>query len=84
MQACHAAVEYAGTYTLGDCTTLVMLVVPDEKTLQLLIRRLELYEIPYEDFREPDLGDSLTAVACAGPLAGRKLRKLPLMLRGGE
>jgi hypothetical protein len=82
----HAAVEYALRYPEltqqwdQQSKTVVLLTVKDEKHLQLHAELLEL-EGPVAWFREPDLGDQLTAVAC---LAGsRRLSNLPL-LRGGE
>lgn len=86
VQSLHAAVQYAIQYP--DVTkdwhktsqTVVLLAVPDEKYLQLHGERLEL-DHPVAWFREPDLGNQLTAVACV--CDGRKLTKLPL-LRGGE
>jgi hypothetical protein len=61
-----------------------MLVVPDEKYLQLLVQKFEWADVPVTCFREPDLDNQLTAIAVTGLAANRFLRKLPLMLRGGE
>jgi hypothetical protein len=68
---------------------MVMLSVPDERTLHKVAARLALYE-DVEWFREPDFGNALTAIAAAGPAAMRRLSRLPLLLReevicgGGE
>jgi hypothetical protein len=61
--------------------TVVLLTCPDEKWLSLHAENLELEGVPVAWFREPDLNNSLTAVACV--YGGRALSKLPL-LGGGE
>jgi hypothetical protein len=58
-----------------------MLTVPDEPSLWLTAEKLRLRGVDVERFREPDLGNELTAVAAEGPVAGRKLARLPLLLR---
>lgn len=60
-----------------------MLTVCDESTLELLAKKLELYEVVVTRFHEPDLDDELTAFAAAGPLAQRKLKGFPLLLGRG-
>ena len=62
---------------------LIILSVADEETLDFTAYKLELYA-DVTRFREPDLGDALTAFAVSDPVAERKLSKLPLALRGGE
>ena len=61
-----------------------MLVVPDEDILNFCASKLEWSGVEVERFREPDMGNVLTAIAASGPIVERKLSKLPLMLRGGE
>lgn len=82
----HAALVYADTYGVpGDpqCLTLVFLTVPDEEQLSFTMTKLGWNGIEMAFFCEPDLNDSLTAIA-AGSEAKRRLAKLPLALRGGE
>ena len=59
----------------------MLLAVPDEFSLELAARRLRAHYIRYSAFREPDLGDSLTAIATE-PVDGdtrRLFRKFPLL-----
>ena len=59
--------------------TLAFLSVQDETALGVLLGRAVERGVPVAAFREPDLGDSLTAIAL-GP-EGKKLTKgLPLAL----
>jgi hypothetical protein len=87
VQSLHAAVEYSIKYPdlakqwHADSQTVVLLTVKDEKYLHLHGERLENLGVSVAWFREPDLDDSLTAIACV--YGGRKLSKLPL-LGGGE
>jgi hypothetical protein len=83
VQSAHAAVEYAARYPDVAGCTLVMLTVPDEPRLELLAAKLELFDAVTVCFREPDLGDALTAISACGPVAARKLARLPLLLREG-
>lgn len=57
--------------------TLVYVNVPDEEHLQMWVKKLSVRGIPWSAFREPDLGEQLTAVAAAGP--DRLFSKLKLM-----
>jgi len=62
---------------------LVVLAVPDERDLDelLLWFAWECPLVPRESFREPDLGDSLTAFAIVGtPTVRKRLAALPLAL----
>lgn len=81
MQSAHAAVEYAARCPGVAGCTLVMLAVPDEPSLFLAAAMLDLHGVDTELFREPDLGNQLTAIAAAGPQAERRLRRLHLLLR---
>lgn len=84
VQSAHAAIEYAAKHPEVAGCILVMLTVDDEHSLYWTACKLELFDVDVERFREPDMGNALTAIATSDPIAGRKLRKLPLMLRGGE
>jgi hypothetical protein len=70
----------------ADHPHLVLLEVPDEFALELAARRLRVRGIVYREFHEPDLGNSLTAVATApvGDDARRVFRKYPLLFFGSE
>lgn len=57
-----------------------MLTVPDEIALKALADLLGLWT-HLTTFHEPDLGGELTAVAASGPVAQRRLKGLPLLLR---
>lgn len=76
VQATHAAIE-AGRKGLipadGDHPYLVELTVPSEQHLANMLCTLELAKIPHIAYREPDLGDSLTAIATA-PVAQEQRR----------
>ena len=83
VQSAHAAVEYAARFPDVAGGTLVMLAVPDEPSLHQVAAKLELFDVVVERFREPDLGGVLTAVSAAGPVAAKRLARLPLLLREG-
>jgi hypothetical protein len=51
-------------YREWDNHTLVFLSVKDEWALNRWVDRLRRRNIPFAQFQEPDLGGSLTAVAC--------------------
>jgi hypothetical protein len=85
VQGIHAALE-AGRRDLiptdGDHPHLVFCTVPDEWALELAARRLRIADIGHAPFREPDLGDRLTAV-CTVPVGNdqrRHFRRYPLFL----
>lgn len=55
-----------------ESNTLAFLEVQDEESLRRLTARARDLRAPVCEFREPDLGDSLTAVAVGPGPAGRK------------
>jgi peptidyl-tRNA hydrolase len=64
-----------------ESQTLAFLAAPNEGALQRLLEKAEWAGVPAAGFLEPDLGNSLTAVA-VGP-AGKKLcRRFPLAISG--
>jgi hypothetical protein len=65
-----------------ESNTLALLAARDEQHLGELYRLALERGIPAAPFREPDLGDSLTAVAFA-PSAGRLFAGLPPALKAG-
>jgi hypothetical protein len=89
VQAIHAAVEAArlGLITAdGEHPHLVLLGVADEESLLILERRLRLEGVGVARFVEPDLGDSVTAIATE-PIdrdRTRLFRRIPLLQLGGR
>lgn len=84
VQSAHAMREFASKYPEIEkawhkrSNTLAFLSVPDEAALIRLRQGLPSWVCVVE-FREPDLGDSLTAI-CVEPKGGRFLRGLAPML----
>jgi peptidyl-tRNA hydrolase len=85
-QSCHALRLFTAEHPALDrewyeeSNNLVCLAVPDEKALKALCRSAESAGVPYSRFHEPDLGNSLTAVALA-PAGTGLVGSLPLALR---
>lgn len=75
MQAAHAAIESARHFISPDLEhpSVVILGVKDEKCLQKALDRLQKTEIRYRAFREPDIGNQLTAIA-SEPVSGEARR----------
>lgn len=71
VQACHAGIEACRTYLppTAEHPHLVLCSVKNNHKLSELIQKLHNHGISYKEFREPDLADTITAVATA-PLAG--------------
>jgi peptidyl-tRNA hydrolase len=76
-QLCHALREFVEKHRDEDrawfeaSNTLVLLETENEGTLSKLASEAIASKVPAAEFREPDLNDSLTAIAI-GP-SGRKL-----------
>ncbi len=87
VQAVHAMREFVAWYPELDklwyerSNFLAFLVVPNEEALSRLLKQAEGRLIPVVGFREPDLGESLTAIALASNAKGL-VRRLPLALAG--
>jgi len=63
--------------------TLALLAVPDEEALRRLADLADDRDLKLAAFREPDLGDALTAIALQpGPRTQKLCRNLPLALGG--
>lgn len=77
VQAGHALAQFLLEHrdTAWDNGTLVYLKVPDEQVLQQWAEKLKQFGI--STFREPDIGDQLTAIAALG--VGEHVRGLSLM-----
>jgi peptidyl-tRNA hydrolase len=85
-QSGHALVafqhEHAAVYEQWhrESNNLVCLAAASKEELAKLAYDLHNKAVPVALFREPDLGDELTAIA-VGPAGGRALSNLPLALR---
>ena len=85
-QAVHAAFAFAAAHPAATAAwtaasnTIAVVGVRDETALAELLHRAGTYGLATAAFREPDLGDALTAVAL-GPdaLTARLCRGLPLL-----
>ena len=86
VQAAHALREFAAAYPALDAAwfatsnTLALLAVDDERALWRLLYEANERGMPCAVFREPDLGDAVTALALDAR-AERLVRHLPLALR---
>jgi peptidyl-tRNA hydrolase len=79
VQACHATRDFTISFPEEGADTLVLVNVPNEPELEHVRLRLRRAGIRHSAFREPDLGDALTAVAIA-PEGRGVCRKLSLAL----
>lgn len=85
VQACHALREFVEEHPDADrewfreSQTLVLLSVPDERALARLGVKAVRAGVPHSCFREPDLNDSMTAIAIA-PSGARLCKRFPLAL----
>jgi hypothetical protein len=80
VQAAHAAITFTNAHDVDSDCTLVMVTVPDEEALWDLVWHLRTRSIGHEVFREPDLGDELTAVAA---VPSGLVKDLPLAFPAG-
>ena len=85
-QACHAAIDFQHEYPEESKTWqtksnyLALLTVADEEALIKLITKAIFTGIKHTIFREPDLGNEITAVAFEPTDAAKKLTSsCPLM-----
>lgn len=88
VQSTHAAInfifEHYGRASpwFTSSNTLVQLELKDEKQLKLLIQKCEQLQLYYTVFREPDIGNQITAVAIEPSLVTQKLvSKIPLLFK---
>ena len=65
VQAGHAVAEFLlrGHISRWNNGTLIYLGVKGLRQLENLKYKLNLHEIPYTEFREPDIGNETTAIA---------------------
>jgi len=87
VQSTHAAIDFvfehptrAGPWHKNS-NTLVMLTVKDTKGLLHLMRKCDYLSIAYTVFREPDIGNQITAI-CMEPHEEvyKMVSKLPLLI----
>ena len=88
VQSTHAAINFifehpgrAGPWW-KESNYLVQLEVNNEDELKALIQKLDRHQLCYSAFREPDIGNQITAVAIEPSEITQKLvRKLPLLFK---
>ena len=80
VQAGHAVaaylLEHDTTWTNG---TLVYLKVDNEESLNDWCFKLQKRDMVFSEFREPDIGNEMTALACVAD--GKVFSGLPLLLK---
>lgn len=71
VQACHAAIEATRQFlpAHAEHPHLVLLGVKSQHQLENTAMQLRSRDIPFQEFREPDIDNELTAIATA-PLTG--------------
>lgn len=74
VQSCHTSIE-SFCKSKHKHYSIICLVVKNEKKLQAVIEELLEENISVSIFREPDLGNSITAI-CTEPLIGNQREKL--------
>lgn len=87
VQSTHAAIDFvfehptrAGPWHT-DSNTLVMLTTKDEKGLKHLMRKCDYLSLCYTVFREPDIGNQITAICIEPhPEVYKMVSKLPLLM----
>jgi len=85
VQACHALRAFVEEHPdtdrewFDESNTLVLLSAQDERALKRLGTKAVMVGVPCSEFREPDLDDSLTAIAVA-PSGHRLCKRFPLAL----
>lgn len=84
-QACHGMRAFQAAHPEAEAgwfhgsNNIAILSVQDEPSLVALLELLESSGAPVASFREPDIGDQLTAIATI-PKTRRALARLPLAL----
>lgn len=88
MQSAHAAIDFCFEHPdraspwHKESNYLVMLAVNNEQQLKLLIEKCEQRFIAHTVFREPDIGNQITAVALEpSPSTQRLVSNIPLLLK---
>lgn len=91
VQSAHAAIDFtfehptrAGPWHKNS-NYLVLLELKNEKQLELLIFNCEKYNLLHTVFREPDIGNQITAVAIEpSELTQRLVSKIPLLFKSKD
>jgi hypothetical protein len=74
VQSCHAAIEAALSFgRLPDHPSVIICGIATEAKLENALCRLNALGIRCHAFREPDIGNQLTAIACE-PVYGEQRR----------
>ncbi len=88
VQACHVAIQFGQDHPevyskwFETSNTLAMLATPNEESLGTLLREARAFGLLVSEFREPDIGNALTAIALEpGPLSKKLTSRLPLALK---
>ena len=88
MQSAHAAIEFQhehreiATKWNTESNYLVFLSVPDEQSLLKLLKKAQMRGLTYSVFKEPDIGNQVTAITLEPSERARKLcSNLPLTLQ---
>lgn len=87
VQSAHAAIEFQhehrdlATQWNKESNYLVFLSVPDEPSLLKLLKKAQMRDLKISTFKEPDIGNQVTAIALEPCERSRKLcSNLPLIL----
>ena len=88
VQSTHAAINFifehpgrAGPW-FHNSNYLIELEAKDENELKHLIHKCEYHQLAYTVFREPDIGNQITAIAIEPSKQTQKLvRKIPLLFK---
>ena len=88
VQAAHAAIEFQHEHPEiakvwnTNSKYLVFLSVENEEALQRLLEKIQIQDIKYSMFFEPDIGNQLTAVCLEpGQVCEKLVSNLPLALK---
>ena len=88
VQAAHAAVDFQHQHPEiakkwnSQSNYLIILSVKNEEQLSLLLKKAKFKELKHTVFREPDIGDEITAIALEpGDRAKKLTNRLPLALK---
>ena len=71
-QAIHAAMQASQAFPLSGEERLVLLQVPDLANLEHIKTLLDVHDISYKDFFEPDHGHGVTSL-CTAPIPSTRL-----------
>ena len=88
VQAAHAAIEFQHEHPEiakewnTNSKYLVFLTVENEEALKILLEKIQIRDIKYSTFFEPDNGNQLTAIALEpGQVSQKLVSNLPLALK---